>query len=141
MFDLMPFENGTNELRRAFDSFERYMNREFAPWTASFQTDIKDEGGHYVLEAELPGFNKEDISLKAEGGYLTITAEHKEEKKEEKKDAYVRRERRYGAFQRIFRIDDVREDAITAEYKNGVLRLEMPKKAQQSPSARQIEIK
>ena len=62
----------------------------------AIRTDILDKGDHYQLQAELPGFNKEDIKINLEGDCLTIQAEHKEETEEKKKE-YVRKERHYGS--------------------------------------------
>ena len=68
--------------------------------SSSLKTDIKDEGDKYVMEAELPGFDKDDIKLDISGNDLVLTAEHKAEQTEDKKDKYIRRERTYGSYQR-----------------------------------------
>ena len=113
------------------------MNRSLA----SFRTDIQDKGDHYVLEAELPGFAKEDIHIDLDDNYLTIRAEHKEEKenKDEKK-AFVRQERYYGAYERRFDVSGIDVGAIKAGYENGVLTLELPKAPEIKPEVKKIEI-
>ena len=106
------------------------------------RTDIRDEGDKYVMESELPGFEKEDIKLDINGSYLVISAEH--EKSEEKKDEnekYIRRERRFGSYKRSFDISDVDAEDISAEYKNGILIIDLPKKKPQEPVAKRLEIK
>ena len=102
-------------------------------------SDITDTGDAYKLEAELPGFNKEDIKIDIEDGRLTISAEHSTDEKTEK-DNYVRRERYCGSYSRSFDITGIDEEAIGAEYKDGILVLNMPKKAPEQPKARRLEI-
>ena len=138
MFGMIPFERNDN-LFNAFDNFERSFFGGNTPTV--FRTDIRDEGDKFVLEAELPGFAKEDIPLDVKAGILTITAQHKESNDEkDKKGSYIRRERRYGSFTRSFDISGIQEQDITAAYHDGVLELALPKARQEVPAARQIEI-
>lgn len=88
MFGLTPFERKSYDLFNAFHDFENDFFGENA--LQSFKTDIKDEGDKYVMEAELPGFDKDDIKLDISGNDLVLTAEHKAET-EDKKDKYIRR--------------------------------------------------
>lgn len=142
MFDLMPFENTGRNLFNFFDNFEKSffgdMNADFA----QFRTDILDKGDHYLLQAELPGFNKEDIQIDLNDNALTIRAEHKEEN-DQKDDQgnYIRRERKYGSFVRTFSTDGINPDAISAAYDNGVLELNLPKQALPESQTRRIEVK
>lgn len=106
----------------------------------SFKVDVKDEGDHYLLEAEMPGAQKDDVHIDIENGVMTISAELNQTR-EENKDNYVYRERRYGSMQRSFNLEGIQEDNITAEYKDGVLRLNLPKVADEpAPAARRIAI-
>lgn len=124
-----------------FNNFEKSFFGDFGTLGSGFQTDIQDQGDHYLLEAELPGFQKEDIHIDMDGDYLTISAEHKDEVNDEDKEHnYIRRERRYGSFKRSFNVAGIETDAIKAAYKNGVLELTLPKKTEQIPASRQIEI-
>jgi len=90
--------------------------------------DIYLEDGKYHVEMDLPGYNKEDIRLEAHKGSIIITAkkETKEEEKEGKK--YVRRERTFGRIERSFYLGDIDEDNITAEFKDGILKVVVPTK-------------
>ena len=106
------------------------------------RTDIRDDGDKYVMESELPGFEKEDIKLDINGSQLTIAAEHSTNNDEkDDKGNYIRRERTYGSYKRSFDIGDINTEAISAEYKNGILTIELPKKAHEAPVARRLEIK
>lgn len=108
---------------------------------AEFKTDIKDNGKEYILEADLPGFKKEDIHISTDEGYLTISAERKEETEEKhEKGSYIRRERSYGSFSRSFDISSIEEDKIKASFKDGVLKLVLPKLDQKVLASKTIEI-
>lgn len=145
MFDLTPYKfrnnHGISEYNpfRFLDDFERNFFSESMP--GEFKTDIEDNGSEFVLEADLPGFNKEDIHIDIDDGSLTVSACRKEEKEEkDKKGNYVRRERSYGSFSRSFDITGINADAITAKYNDGVLTLTLPKKEIAAPAAKRLEI-
>ena len=142
MFELMPFGYRRVSAYNPFRDFEE-MSRSF--WdnnnVSAFRTDINEKDGKYVLEADLPGFKKEDISVDIDKDCLTITAEHKSEEKEENADSYIRRERYYGSYTRSFNVKGIDTEAITAAYNDGVLTLTMPKKEPEVPAARRLEIK
>lgn len=142
MFELMPFGYRRVSAYNPFRDFEE-MSRSF--WdnnnVSAFRTDITEKDGKYILEADLPGFKKEDISVDIDKDCLTITAEHKSEEKEEKADSYIRRERYYGSYTRSFNVKGIDTEAITAAYNDGVLTLTMPKKEPEIPAARRLEIK
>lgn len=139
MFGMIPFDRRDENLFDLFDNFEKKF---FGNTTASlpaFRTDIRDQGDKFLLEAELPGFNKEDISLELKEGILTIKAEHKENQ-DQKDGEYIRRERRCGSFSRTFDVTGIDENGITAAYHNGILELTLPKLAPVVPQSRQIAI-
>ena len=139
MFGMIPFDRRDSSLFDMLDNFERNFFGNTSNTASSFRTDIRDTGDKFILEAELPGFKKEDIKLDLKDGILTISAQHSEEN-EEKKDSYIRRERRYGSFSRSFDVSGIQEDHITAAYNNGVLELTLPKAQPVVPAARQIDI-
>lgn len=93
----------------------------------NMKCDIYEKDGNYHIEMDAPGFDKQDITIEIENGYLTITAEKKEDGIDEEKN-YVRRERTYGKYQRSFYFGDLNEDEIKAEFKNGTLSIMVPKK-------------
>ena len=139
MYGITPFEKKTYDLFNAFHDFEDNFFSGTA--LASCKTDIKDEGDRFVLEAELPGFEKEDIKLDLDGDNLIITAEHNTENEEKDSDGkYIRRERSYGSYQRSFDITGIDADNIHADYKNGILIMTLPKKKPDVPASRRLEI-
>nr|WP_239559380.1 Hsp20/alpha crystallin family protein [Sporohalobacter salinus] len=104
-----------------------------------FRTDIKETEEEYIIEAELPGLDKEDITLEVDGDSLVISANN-EETIEEEREGYLRKERKVGRFQRSFRLDNVNEDGIEADYENGLLTVTLPKEEPGSTETRTIDI-
>ncbi len=147
MFGLVPFGGhrglARSEQNNPFALFDSLFDHDFpaANWGASsFKVDVKDSGDHYELAADLPGVTKEDINLRYENGYLTITAVHNESK-DEKDDSgnYIRRERHTGEVSRSFYINGIDDANIHAAFKDGVLQVSLPKAAD-APERKQIEI-
>ena len=136
---LTPFERKGYDLFNAFHEFENDFFK--GNQITGCKTDIRDEGDKFVLESELPGFEKEDIKLDLNGDCLTISANHSTDKAEEKKGSYVRRERSYCSYQRSFNVSECELNKIDAEYKNGILTVLLPKKEETKPTVRRLEIK
>ena len=95
---------------------------------AVMKTDIREKDGDYLMDIDLPGFSKDDISAELHDGYMTVTAK-KEENNDEKDDKgnYIHRERYSGSCSRRFYVGDISEADIKASYKDGTLHLEIPK--------------
>ncbi len=141
MYGLTPFSRDSFDLFNLFNDFDRSFFSGGSS-VSCCRTDIRDAGDRYVMESELPGFSKEDISLDIKGSYLTVSAEKKSENEQRDSDGkYIRRERCSGSYKRSFDISDVNCDAISAEYKNGVLEVELPKKRHETPETKRLEIK
>lgn len=143
MFELVPYGRKRNvTFYNPFDELDE-MQRHFFGETAirDFKTDIRDDGDHYLLEADLPGFKKEDIAVNIEGETMTIRAERTENSEEkDKKGGYIKRERCYGSFSRSFDMTGIRVEDIAAAYEDGVLKLTLPKKQETLPTSRKLEI-
>ncbi len=103
------------------------------------RVDIREEKDRYVADFELPGLEKDEVQVTLENGVLTVTGERKREETRED-DKIYRSERFYGKFARSLRLpDDVNAEQVEAGFKNGVLRVAVPKKEESKP--RSIEIK
>ena len=103
--------------------------------------DIVEHDKDYQVTAELPGMGEKDIDVKFADGVLTIKGEKKEESEEQQKD-YYRSERRFGAFQRSFRVPDgIDGDKIEANVKDGVLTVTLPRSEASKPRKVDIEVK
>lgn len=122
----------------AHDPFE-LMDRLFAgePLVGSNRmpaVDVKEEESRYLIEAELPGLSEKDVKLELKDGVLELSTEKKEEQKEEKDQRWIRRERREYAFRRSFVLpEDADGEKIEAKFKDGLLTVELPKKAVAAP--------
>ena len=101
--------------------------------------DIYEKDGNYNIEMDIPGYDKKDIKIECDDGLLTITAE-KESNFDEKEDKkYIRRERVYGKVSRSFNFTDIDDEAIKAEFKDGILKIVVPKQ-EKVDSKKVIEI-
>lgn len=150
MFEMRPYERKNHALNynpfRAMDEFEKnFFTNPFSlldsDSLAEFKTDITDNGDSYLLEADLPGFDKKDIKLDINGDMLTVSAErHSEHEEKDKKGKYIRCERSYGSYSRAFDVSGVNTDEIKAKYEDGVLKLTMPKKNKEIPASHRLEI-
>lgn len=140
-----PIRNLTRwnqDIDSMFDSFFGEKNL-FARDSGGFipRVDIVDEKDTVRLEMEMPGMNKEDIKVTVENGVLTISGERT--RKSDEKDAnYVRCERCYGTFSRSFTLaDDIDSEHISADYKNGILYLTLPKTEKSKPKEIMVTVK
>ena len=150
MFEIIPYTRRNRIANynpfREMDDFERnFFGNPFGLFDnnalAEFKTDITDTGDAYLLEADLPGFAKEDIHLDVNGDVLTVRAErHSNHEEKNDKNQVIRCERSYGSYSRNYDISTVNADAITAKYENGVLKLNLPKKQATTPATRTLMI-
>lgn len=132
-----------DEFNKVFEDklSKRFGGEEISQNTISPAVDIYEDENKVTIEAELPGLTQKDIDVKVENNTLVIKGEKKFEK-EDKKDNYHRIERYYGTFQRSFILPEtVDSDKIKAEYKNGVLEINIPKKPEVKPKAVKVEVK
>ena len=151
-----PLETLQREVDRIFDDFGRgpwrwpfsrnmrgmepFGRSEFG-WGTTPAVDVAERDDAYEITAELPGMDEKDIDLTVAEGMLTIKGEKTEEKEEKKKDYYVS-ERRYGSFQRSFRLPDgVDPDKIEAAFNKGVLTITLPKTPEAQKAKKKIAVK
>mgnify|MGYP000335991849 CR=1 FL=1 len=141
-----PFEY----IARLFDEFE---NRFFENFERHFPmlpeeerlrrpaVDIQETEESYEIDCDMPGVDKKDIEITVEDNRLVISAETKSEEEEEK-GGFLRRERRYSGYKRVLELPvDADIDKIDAEYKNGVLRIKVPKLEEAKKRTKKIEIR
>ena len=102
-----------------FDNFDSTRNN-------NMKCDIYEKDGDYHIEIDIPGFDKKDIKVECDNGYLTVTAK-KDEEVEDKTKNYIRRERSYGKYQRSLYIGDMDSNEIRAKFKHGMLKIIVPK--------------
>ncbi len=128
-----------NRVNQLFDEFfnDSFFNDSFFHFTPLLEeglrmkTDVQEKNGSYMIDMELPGYAKENIQAKLKDGYLTIMANHNENRDEKDTNGnFIRRERYVGSCQRSFYVgNNVKQEDIRAAFRNGILRLVIPKEA------------
>ena len=133
MFDMVPFTTRYAN-SKVWDPFREF----FGTVVRSAATDIRETDEAFLIETELPGFDKSEISVSVKEGVLTLKAEHSGEMASE--EGYVRRERTWETVERSFEVSGVDTAAISAAYVNGVLTVTLPKLPEVIPEQHTIEI-
>ncbi|MFL0248323.1 heat shock protein Hsp18 [Candidatus Clostridium stratigraminis] len=145
MFEMIPFKRhmlniGDDDFGQFFrDFFNTDFTQELSNIYGSFKVDLKETKDNYLVEADLPGMDKKAINIDYESNYLTVSVKRDDTIKDEKEN-YVRRERHYGEFIRSFYIDNVDEDKIDASFKDGVLKITLPKLTNGNDKKKKIDI-
>ncbi len=112
------------------------------PEKPNFALDIKDQGDHFLLEADMPGFSKDDIKVNYKNNVLTIQAERSESKEDTRDERYMVRERHSSSMRRQIIVENIREEDISGTMEDGVLKITLPKKTETAlPEGRDIEIR
>ena len=146
MFGLIPFKTDTNVRGVSLADFmSDFFNDDFlTPMgmnfdMSKFNADVRETENEYLVSAELPGVNKEDIKLDYNDNNLTIKAK-RTECHDDSKDSYIRKERSYGEFSRSFYLDNVKKEGIRAKFENGELKIILPKEHKSESSHSEIFI-
>ena len=126
---LDPFLDIDDMFERLNKSMMRPFFREGMDIEPQIKMDVKEADGKYLIHADIPGVNKDDIHVTVDGNRVSISAEMKQEKEDKEGERVIRCERSYGMASRTFTLaDEVDEGQIQAKYSNGVLELTLPKK-------------
>ena len=137
-----PFLAFQKDIDEVFDNFFPFKSARpstlfESKWTP--RIDVEEDSGRIHIKAELPGVNESDLNVTITGNVLTIAGEKKEEQKEEKDGRFIISERFFGSFSRSLTLTaDVEADKIKADFKGGVLNVEIPLK--ESNQTKKIEI-
>jgi HSP20 family protein len=135
-FTLNPFRL---PLRRPAFDLEPFWQAD--SWVAQPAIDLVERDNAFELTAEMPGLDEKNISVDVTNGVLTVKGQKEEDKVEKKQDFHLR-ERRFGSFVRSVRIPEtVDADKIEASFKNGVLKVTLPKKPEAQKPTKKIEVK
>ena len=135
-FTLNPFRL---PLRRPAFDLEPFWQPD--SWVAMPAMDLVERHEAFEMTAELPGLDEKNIEVNVANGVLTVKGQKEEDKAEEKEDFHLR-ERRFGSFSRSVRVPDtVDADKIEASFKNGVLKVTLPKKPEAQKPVKKIEVK
>lgn len=117
----------------------RHLGDRIADWFAP-RAEAKESSAHYEITMELPGVTENNIDVSLHDGVLTVKGEKDSERKEEG-EGYFFSEREYGRFQRTFRLPaDAKSDGVGADFSNGVLKITVPKMAEEKKEAKKIKV-
>ena len=126
-------------LNRFFSGGDATNGGSRANWMAPYGVDIREDQDHLYVEADLPGFKKDEVDITLENQTLTISAEHRTEATEEKKGDWLLNERRYARFLRSFTLPPtVDESKVDAKLADGVLRITLNKREETKPRKIQV---
>lgn len=148
MFGLTPYRRNGDISKRGVWSpwaeFDRAMETIFNGWPfpdfkGGIKMDVKETEREYIVDAELPGFDREDIKLELDDNILTIKARKDKDEKEEG-DKYIRKEIRRCYASRSFYVGNVKKEDIKANYENGILHIVLPKDEQEIQKRKIIDI-
>ncbi len=141
MNNMLQLRRHDGNIFKYMNDFERsFFNSNFKS-APMFRCDISDKDNVYLIEAELPGFEKENIQIEVNENVLTISASSGEtSEKNDQNGNYIRRERHSNKLSRSFTTDGINLEEVSASYKNGVLRLSLPKTTPSEPQTKKIEI-
>ena len=126
-----------------FDAFDDFFKPVFYDDRAdSMRTDIKETENGYQLDVEMPGFDKKDIKISLENGYLTVSAEKssREEENKDKNEKYIRKECTVSCSRSYYVGEDIEKESVKARYENGMLTLTLPKSQPKQLPSHNIEI-
>lgn len=147
-FDLVSRRDEDRFLRDFDPFFDDFFDapifdrRELRKLNNMMKTDVKERDNEYVIDVELPGIDKKDVTLDLRDGYLVISVHREHNVKEDnKKENFIRRERSYGSFSRSFYVGDIKEKDIDAKLEKGILQIIVPKSQKPLDSSSRIEIK
>ena len=130
------FFNWPVRMNRLFEDFFQptvFSGEETAPWNWQPTADLYETDNQFVITAELPGVDKKDIGVDVKGRVLTLSGERSSENEVKEKN-YHHEERIYGKFERSFTLPaDVDPDKVKADYKDGILKIEIPKPEGRKP--------
>jgi len=144
-----------NTIHNALSDFDRYFESFFgdnllSPGTKVFNhlpaVDVRETEKSYVMDMELPGYDEKDIEIHIDGSSLSIASKHEETRdakdEDENKGTWILRERRVNSFSRSFKLpENANPEDVTAEFKNGILSMEIKKRAEAQKRTIQIKVK
>ncbi len=130
-----------NDLDNVFEGFLRPTRRNVEGGALVPAIDVSETDHEYLVKAELPGINKEDLEITIQDGVLTINAETRYENEHKEGGRVIRQERRYGKFIRSMRLgNEVDKERVEADYKDGVLALRLPKAEAVKPKKIEVNV-
>lgn len=145
MFTMVPYRRYLSKPARPFDTFlndpffRSFFNSAENGQGNSFRVDIQEKDDAFLIEAELPGLTQDQINLEVDEDMLTISADFQRENKQEE-GGRLYCERRSGHMERSFNLSNIDSDRISANYRNGILYVNLPKQQPEEKTVRKIPV-
>lgn len=145
--DLGPWSPGRSMMPSEFlkgtfgnGFLEDFFNNSFmAGFSSTMRTDVKEAEDNYILEIEMPGYAREDIQVVCTDGRVTVSAQHMQQNEEQKQNM-LRQERYWGKVSRSYNFEGIDEEMVSAEYKDGILKITVPKRQGSTQRKKMIDI-
>lgn len=129
-----------NNALSIFDEMDNFFDDFFKPAKYDMKSDIRQVENGYEIDVEIPGFNKDEINVDYNDGYLTVSANHKENHDEKKHGKLIHQERSYSTLSRSYYVGNIDETKVNAKMNNGILTISVPKAALEAPKGKTIMI-
>ncbi|MEM7362544.1 MAG: Hsp20/alpha crystallin family protein [Pseudomonadota bacterium] len=138
--NVVDFDRFLNDFWRPRSTFQP-VSRNAVDTPLAPRVDVTEHDDRYEFVVELPGFNKDDVTVSVEDGHLTIEASHESDASETSEGRVIRRERRSGNYVRKFHVgEDVDSDSVSAKFADGLLNITVPLLVAEEPARRLVEI-
>ncbi len=128
-----------NNALSIFDEMDNFFDDFFKPAKYDMKSDIREVENGYEIDVEVPGFNKDEVVVDYDDGYLTVSAKHSENK-EDKKHKYIHQERTYSTLERSYYVGNIDKSKVNAKLNNGLLTISVPKASLEAPKGKTIMI-
>ncbi len=128
-----------NNALSIFDEMDNFFDDFFKPAKYDMKSDVREVENGYEIDVEVPGFNKNEVIVDYNDGYITVSAKH-ETNNEQKKHKYVHQERTYSSLERSYYVGDVDKSKINAKLNDGLLTISLPKPSLEAPKGKKIMI-
>ena len=132
-------DRGFGDFRDFYNMVDDFFNDSWPSRTSfardTFKIDVQENDNEYLIEAELPGVDREEVNIDMNEGRMTISVQREENINEENKN-YVHKERRFSSMSRSLYLDDAKSDGIKAKLENGVLNIKVPKESKPDSSVK-----
>ena len=128
-----------NNALSIFDEMDNFFDDFFKPAKYDMKSDIREVENGYEIDVEVPGFNKDEVVVDYDDGYLTVSAKHFENK-DDKKHKYIHQERTYSTLERSYYVGNIDKSKVNAKLNNGLLTISVPKASLEVPKGKTIMI-
>lgn len=129
-----------NNALSIFDEMDNFFDDFFKPAKHDMKSDVREVENGYEIDVEVPGFNKNEVIVDYNDGYITVSAKHETNNEQKKQGKYVHQERTYSSLERSYYVGNVDKSKINAKLNDGLLTISLPKPSLEAPKGKKIMI-